>query len=373
MSESIKDKYIGTMLLHALGDTIGFKNGQWEFFASKNNYGQSLDKLYEFIDLGGINYIDLSGWNVSDDTLLHMAVAKSLALEYNDIQDLENQTVKNFINTYENILVDEKNNKRRLIGKTTSTHLEMLKNGQDWKTFEFDVLGGGNGVAMRSNCIGLVFHNEENRSKLIEYSIKSGKMTHNNPIGWLGGLVVALFTSFAIENIIIEKWIPKMLELLDSESVRNYLNKDNVEEIRSYDKFKSAFRTYYDTRFKNEQVVHTKAYTNLIQRQIFYNSLFEDDEMSKQGQSGYSAVIVAYDCLLDARDNWEKLIIYCVMNIFDSDTIGAIACGLFGTLYGTKNVPENNLKYLEQKERLRKLGLIIYKKYYLNEKIIINK
>jgi ADP-ribosylglycohydrolase len=91
--------------------------------------------------------------------------------------------------------------------------------------------------------------------------------------------------------------------------------------------------------------------------------------MGKSGLSGYSAVIVAYDCLIDAEDNWEKLIIYSTINTFDTDTIGAIACGLYGTLYGLKNVPTKNLKYLEFKSNLTKLGKLLYRKYFLHEKL----
>ena len=72
--------YKATMILHALGDTIGFKNGDWEFNYQnlKFNPVVTLELIFEFISLGGVNGIDLKDWLVSDDTVLHMAIAKSL-------------------------------------------------------------------------------------------------------------------------------------------------------------------------------------------------------------------------------------------------------------------------------------------------------
>ena len=74
------ENYRAIMLLHALGDTIGFKNGQWEFnyFNKDLSYKTTLEIVFEFIALGGITNINLKGWNVSDDTLIHIAVAKTL-------------------------------------------------------------------------------------------------------------------------------------------------------------------------------------------------------------------------------------------------------------------------------------------------------
>ena len=79
-----KDKVDAIMILHALGDTIGFKNGDWEF-----NYGNNIDintleyvneLIYEFIDLGGVTGINLKKWKVSDDTILHIACFEFLCL-----------------------------------------------------------------------------------------------------------------------------------------------------------------------------------------------------------------------------------------------------------------------------------------------------
>lgn len=371
----MEDRYIATILLHSVGDTLGFKNGDWEFF-TKKSYNEILEKLYEFIDLGGINDINLDGWLVSDDTILHMSIVESLLSKYSSSDELNNNTVKNIIKACESMIVDEQHERNRYMGVAVRKHYIKLKNGENWKKFAFDHMGGGNGSAMRCHCIGLAFFGSENRRKLIQYAIDSSRMTHVNPIGWLGGLSTAIFTAFAIEEVHINKWIPTLLDIIAGEQVKQNVDMENRDESKAYETFIQAWKTYYESRFVDGIPRKTKSHTNPIQRVIYYNSLFDSNSQqgdmalgSKFGMSGYSAVIVAYDCLIDAKDSWEKLVVYSILNNFDSDTIGAIACGLFGAIYGLSKVPRNNVIYIENKETIIKMGNKMFRKYYKHEKI----
>ena len=260
-------------------------------------------------------------------------------------------------------------------GITTIDYVKLFKediHGKDGRTMPYNKMGGGSGCAMRTICIGMAYFGDENRDKLIEVAIETSRLTHNSPIGYLGGLVIALFAAYAIEGININQWPFLMMEVLKSDKIISYLK--IKEEKYDYEIFVKFWRRYLDTRFKNNQPIKSKVNTNLLYRTYYYNSKLirdDDDEFKNEvaGSSGFSAGIVAYDCLIDAEDKWEKLVIYSMLHVGDSDTTGCIAAGLYGLLYGFGDVPESNMKYLELKEQSEEIGKLLYKKYYLRENI----
>jgi ADP-ribosylarginine hydrolase len=73
---------------------------------------------------------------------------------------------------------------------------------------------------MRAACIGLYLSND--KKKLIELAIETGRTTHHNPLGYLGSMVAAYFTALAIEGVHPSEW----LFLLFEEGIpiaRNYI------------------------------------------------------------------------------------------------------------------------------------------------------
>jgi ADP-ribosylarginine hydrolase len=382
---NMEERYIATVVLHAVGDMIGFKNGEWEFNFNKKTSDITLNTnneiLYDFISLGGINDIDFSKWWVSDDTIMHLVVIDSL---------LEYQTDNNFDSFYKymhglmkgaylHMVEDEKNGKHRFMGDVTQRYIKKLSPNtdkilKDARHMPYDPMSGGAGAAMRTSCIGLAYNGEENRNKLIELSIESSRMTHNSPIGYLGGLTVALFVAFAIEGIDLYEWPYKLLEILESDKSKQFIRKNTnyeEDEIHDYETYISYWQRYIDTRFDDNIPIKTRAHANIIYRiRYHYNNFTADNSKSMTvGDTGYSAPIMAYDALLDCDKKWEPLIVYSALHIGDSDTVACIACSWFGALYGFKNIPESNIKYLEFKKDLFDNGKKLYKKYYLHEKI----
>ena len=370
MSDKILEKYNATFLLHALGDTIGFKNGDWEFNYNNKyvDYRTTLEIVFDFISLGGITSIDLKDWHISDDTLFHISIAKSLLdIDFKDnLTDKQINKIKdNMIKTLDDIEKDEHNKIFRGMGVTTYSSLKG-------KTIPYNYTGG-NGVAMRNLCIGLAFNNKKDLNKLIDFSIKSGKITHRNPIGFLGGLTTAYFTHLAINNIKLEEWPFKIIKLVESQEVLNYIDISYSEEQINYRLFLSLWKKYIELRFKDNKPIYTNSHKNLIFRTKFfhdfkqnydyYDRFTNENPYNSIGGSGVTAVLMAYDALLDARDNWEKLIYYSMLHVGDSDTVGAIAGGLYGALYGFKNVPDNLLAHIEKKNILYEISEKIFNKF----------
>lgn len=376
---SIDMKFSALLSLHALGDTIGFKNGDWEF----NYYDKSTtldyvnELIYEFISLGGVNGIDLQEWKVSDDTFFHISICNAL-LHYdkkNNITSLIRHTKKYLSNELERMeselngtFVDEKGKLisiNRFVGTTTSKSITNFTDDIDARTQPYDEHAGGNGAAMRTLIIGACFRGQENRANLIQYSIVSSMLTHNNASGYLAGFNAALFTALAFEEIPIAKWPYILLKYLKSDELKAFLTLKNIDQIYDHNMYMRYWQKYIDTKFDKHGKPHDiKTNHNPMHRIRYFHDNFHKDTISKQiGGSGFLCMIMAYDALLNCNGYWEKLIVYAMLHSGDSDTIGSISGGLYGAVYGYGDVPQNMLKYIERKKELEILAEKLYNMY----------
>jgi len=382
----MEEKYIACMILHAVGDTVGYKNAEWEF--KKGGEERSLEKLYEFIELGGVNHISLKGWNVSDDTILSIKTAEALLGNFNSLNTYGESLKEKYLEALE--MFNKEGIHKRSPGQATMKSLDKMLKGQAWNAEEYNEYSGGSGASMRTASIGLAYSGESNRMMLIQMAIESSRITHNNVIGYLGGLATALFVAFAVENININKWPFLLMDLLEpTGSIVRYINKSQ-RGVNLYFKdvhiFINKWKSYIDGKFDADgKPIKKRTDKNVIARGRYYLSTFGYKYQSRTltnnsqarlvmdttdsyksafiGSAGDDSVIIAYDCLLDAGNNWEKLVIYSMLHMGDTDTTGCIAGAMYGALYGMKDVPENFIKDLEFKDDIMKLGKGLYKKY----------
>lgn len=376
----MKDKYIASIILHAVGDTVGYRNGEWEF--KPGGYDKTLEKLYEFIDLGGVNHINLDGWVISDDTILHMKIAEALLTNFTTVNQLGKTLKEKFIEAYDQFV--EEGLELRSPGRATMNNIKRMKDGGNWDDLEYKSSYGGAGASMRTACIGLAYHNPKDIGMLMQISIESSRITHNSAVGYLGGFATAYFISLSLQNVPIEKWPFMLLDILDSGKMETYIEKagrDINEYINDGHEFSNKWKTYIDLKFDdNKNVIKKRGDKNLVARGKIYHKHFgykysgpgpmDNPSLNMKwhqygfiGGGGDDSVIIAYDCLLDSGKNWEKLVIYSMLHIGDTDTTGCIAGSLYGALYGFEDVPDNFLKHLEQKDELTKIAEELYKKY----------
>jgi ADP-ribosylarginine hydrolase len=369
--KSSKSVVLPSLILHALGDTIGFKNGDWEF-----NYGDrttiiTLDHvnefIYEFIDLGGINSIDLSDWNVSDDTIFQIHVGRAL-LKYKG--KLDEDYIINFkvslVDALEQATKTESEGIHRYTGHTTGLSIQKFRADKDARFEEYDPKAGGNGAAMRNLVIGLCLHEEDRLEELIDVSTITSQLTHNNALGYLGGFTSAFFTSLAVRNVKITEWPYLLLEQLKSDKMVSFIKKTVSQETRDYMDFISFWEKHVENRFdKDHNLLEIKAFTNPMYRiKYYYDQFFAGTGAGQIGDTGYLGMIMAYDAVLDSGGVWEKLILFAILHAGDSDTVGAIAGGMFGAYYGYGDVPERLYEKLEFKDDIIELAAGIEKKYY---------
>ena len=379
IQENIRDKYKAVMILHALGDTIGFKNGDWEFNYNEMKFDPriTLELVFEFISLGGVSNISLKNWSVSDDTVLHLAIASNLINDKYNLYESKDKlskkqefNIKNTMLKYAKKSISKKKYKNtdRYFGNTTTSNMLKWSNQEDdARKQPFDELSGGNGCAMRTLCIGLAYHKESDIDKLIDFSIITSQFTHNSPLGFLGGFASAYFISLALQDVHMNKWPQKLIDILESDKIKKYIDRDNNDVFAAYHLFIKKWKKYIELRFTKNKPSDLKIYSNLIYRTVFHYEYFtkkDDDNLFHQmGSDGASSLIMAYDGLIDCSGQWEKLIYYTMLHCGDSDTVGAIAGGLYGAVYGFGDVPKHMLSHLEYKKELNLTGEKLFNKY----------
>jgi len=360
MSNNISDKIKTSLLLNSYLDTLGFKNTEWEFnFGFKNNTNPLqanviwLHLIHNYYALGGSN-IDISDWNSSDDTILTIATGEGCIKggEINDYIDAYQKKLK--------LLEDPK----RASGINTLNTLKKIIKLKNLEKIPYLESMGGNGAAIRTSPIGLKFYKEEDIDKLIKQSIDSSRITHNYTMGFLSGLVTALFTSYAIRDIPVERWSELLIKLKESNKIEKYMKNTNINTkfLEDQKDFWAKWYQYNEKRLKNINKKTSDKYLYPLDRiddmkDYFPGLKFDKDQVNYNywGSSGVGAVILAYDSLLlskyfDKKENkhlisLDSLIFFSALHFGDNDSTGAIAGSWYGALQGTQYNKDLNEKF----------------------------
>ena len=246
----------------------------------------------------------------------------------------------------------------RAPGTTCMRGVSVLKHGGYKIPFYGKSIGCG--ASMRAMCIGLRYPGTEQLDDLVAVSIESGHSTHHHPIGFLGSLASALFTSYAVQNKPPRAWGAGLIEVL--QRALQYIVDEGrfVEEnIATWDYFKDAWTNYLKSRGisdGNSDPVFPADY-GVQARDDVYTSL---SHSGTAGSTGHDAPMIAYDAVMGAGSSWHKLCDVAVFHGGDSDSTGAIAAAWFGAMYGFEGVPANNYQRLEYRDRLETLGRQLY-------------
>ena len=378
----ISQKIEASLMIASYLETIGFKNKDWEF-----NYGIVINnhKMYlqlwlilyhNYMLLGGSN-IDITNWNASDDTIL--IIATGLACIDGGGED---NYKKNYLDYLDDLIQD-----KRVSGINTIDTLKLVKQGNTINTLPINSKMGGNGAAMRTGPIGLVWY--KNIGKVIEESLIASKLTHNYYIGFLGGMVTALFTAFAMNNIKPWEWCDELIKLHTNKIIHKYYLADKKHKVGDLDYFIGFWKKYKETRisklinkntssnfiFPNERTDFLLGFSpdSTIQNQLSkgkHSDTIENIDWARIGSTGLDSCIYAYDCLLLSMNtpksikldfnninySWDSFVALVAIHPGDNDTTAAIGGTWYGALLGYHGIDKERMKELEFYKELKEVA-----------------
>jgi len=289
---------------------------------------------------------------------MHIATAETLTSDCKTFKTLWPKFAERYIACFNDMT-------SRSPGPTTIASISKLRPDQPGGyILPFNPNGVGCGAAMRAACIGLRFPKPDQLLQLIAVGIESGRMTHNHPTGFLGSVVAALFTSYALQGIPIVAWGRKMLTTVPKLAME-YIEKTGRDVPEIKDNFSYFFKIWSGYLIKRKiaedsQLIpeFPKNY-DIEERDSFYTWL---SIRGWGGSSGHDAPLIAYDALLSAlytdfTQRWNEVLKRGALHGGDSDSTGSIAGAWYGALFGFSNVNPLHFKDLEYRDRLENLGI----------------
>ncbi|MEK6969328.1 MAG: ADP-ribosylglycohydrolase family protein [Nanoarchaeota archaeon] len=338
-----QDKYVGTLIGCALGDTLGMPVEAWskariEKYAGKISFPIApiivRDDKKEIVykdEFGKIRYfnIGLTTGDYTDDTILTLALAESIAAKQGlDLEDIAQRQLYEYTSR-----IQADGTIAGGFGGTTRQGFKRLMQGIS--PLESGVIGGpGNAPAMKMSPVGLYMDATGNSEQGLEYAELIGKITHLDPRSIASGVIQAHSIYVLLQEI------------------------SKNEFVESIVRVSSSWEKPVPANYSAAQAGNLTSRLNWIEQ----NKNVRDEEAHTVLGSG-SSVLCSYPfALFMFQKYWDEPLTGLIETINwggDCDTTGA----MYGALCGAKNgmiFPEEWLAVLKNKEKIEKAGKGVY-------------
>ncbi len=329
MKQDFLDKFQGSMLGVAIGDTLGhpfegvLREDIHSYFKDFKEFIGNNRKLFN---------------TYTDDTQLTIHTAKAL-IQGNGFN------TDNFIREYVLWLEDPPIGP----GYGCISSIRKLKYGIPWEQASSN--SGGNGTAMRIAPIGLFYCKDLNELK--KSAIKSSIITHSHPAASAGAIVIARAIAYLIDkNPEAGFSIDEFFEVIIS-SISGSQEEIWEEFIKILAKLQSNLDLPIEAGLIKFSQIGVKS------------PYFIEQYLGKAFVHPYtiSTVVCAIFIFLKSLSSFEKCVFELATAGGDSDTVGAIGGSLVGTYFGYNNIPIDLAKMVKGYKNILKLSEELYLKF----------
>lgn len=323
------DKFTGTMLGVAIGDTLGhpfegvLRDKIHSFFTDFKEFIKSHKKLFN---------------TYTDDTQLTLHTAESL------IQG-SGFNLDNLIREYVKWLDDPPIGP----GYGCLSSIQKLRYGIPWQ--EAASNSGGNGTTMRISPIGLFYCKDINALKTI--ALKSSTVTHSHPAASAGAIVIARAISYLIEKTPEKGFSTDDFFKVIISSISN--SQENI------------WGEFIEILNRVKQNLNISLEAGLIKfSQIGVKSpFFIEQYLGKAFVHPYTLSTVACTIFIFLKklESFEDCIFELATAGGDSDTVGAIGGSLAGAYFGLGNIPSELRKLAKNYKNIIRISKSLFTKF----------
>ena len=329
MSIDLLDKFQGTLIGVAIGDTLGhpfegkLRTKIYSYFKDFNEFIQEYRDIFK---------------TYTDDTQLTIHTAKAI------IQGNGFNTY-NFIQEYVRWLDDPPIGP----GYGCISSIRKLKYDVPWK--EAASNSGGNGTVMRIAPIGLFY--SQDLKGLKTTAIKSSIITHSHPAASAGAVVIARAIAYLIDK-----------------SPETGFSKDKLFEVMissisgsQEDIWEEFIKILY--KLKDNLDMPIEAGLIKFSQAGVKSPYFIEEYLGQAFVHPYaiSTVICSLFIFLNRLSSFEDCIFELATAGGDSDTAGAIGGSLAGAYFGMKNIPNDLIKLVKNHKKILRLSEELYRKF----------
>ena len=329
MTNEYLDKFKGTLLGVAIGDTLGrpFEgliririHSQFENFKKFIEHNKKLFYTY------------------TDDTQLTLHTARAVIDGWGFKEDY---LIREFIKWLDDPPIGP--------GFGCLSSIQKLKYGIDWKRAASK--SGGNGTAMRVSPIGLFYCKDP---KALEHAaIRSSIITHSHPAASVGALITAKAIAYLIDKN------PNTRFPID-----DFFEYIIAPLVNSNDPVWQEFLTILYTLKENLDIPIEAGLIKFSQIGV-KSPFFIEEYLGKAFVHPYaiSTVACAIFIFLKCLTSFEECVFELATAGGDSDTVAAIGGSLAGSYFGSKYIPEELVNLISDSQKIIEISENLYKKF----------